>query len=170
MPLRGWGSLVKPAIMKKLFLLPIFALALCVTSCGDDDFEQNPVTPEDPETSLIEGVWMCKFRNTSVGVGVSFYVFNNDGTGYDWEFDDNDGYVPGGIEYMYPCTYYYDKDDNTLLMYYDDGRKYVFSIRKLTAQQLIWINPDGDVDTFVKYNGDIDDIEREYKVTLKVKL
>ncbi len=165
--------MVKPAIMEKLFLLPIFALALCVTSCGDDEFSPKPdapVTPEDSETSLIEGVWMCKFRNTSVGVGVSFCLFNNDGTGYHWEFDDKDGYVPGGIEYMYPFTYYYDKDDNTLLKYYDDGSKSVYSIRKLTAQQLIWIDPDGDVVTFVKYNGDIDDIEREYKVTLKVKL
>ena len=49
--------------MKKLFLLPIFALVLCVTSCGDDDFEQNQ--PENPSVSDTKKLVSMEYEYTA---------------------------------------------------------------------------------------------------------
>lgn len=153
--------------MKKIKFLQFFMLLSFVLmgllACSNDE-EGKPAS----ETSLIEGIWMYKFRNIGEGVGVSFNVFNHDGTGYYFEFDSEDGYTPGGVEHMHPFIYAYDKDDNTIIMIDDEGQ-WTCSIRKLTTQQLTWIDPDGYVDTYLKYKGELGDIEREYKVTLKVK-
>lgn len=96
MPLRGWGSLVKPVIMKKLFLLPIFALALCVTSCGDDDFEQNQ--PENPSVSDTKKLVSMEYEHTASSSyqGWSKIEFEYDAMGnvvsYTQEGGDDDDY------------------------------------------------------------------------------
>ncbi len=109
----------------KFLLLPIFALALCVTSCGDDDLEQNQ--PENPsenpsgsssaykklksivfETKNREGEitefesYSYKYNDEGLPVSVESYFYNKYGTHtdtytYDWDNDWNDYYGNDGV-------------------------------------------------------------------------
>ncbi len=105
--------------MKNLFLLPIFALALCVTSCGDDDFEQNQ--PENPSVSdtkkLVSMEYECtagssyqgwskvEFEYDAMGNVISYIVEDGDDDHYnifmvdvDWN---EDGFSLTSDDYPY---------------------------------------------------------------------
>lgn len=105
MPLRGWGSLVKPAIMKKLFLLPIFALALCFTSCGDDYLEQNQ--PENPSVSDTKKLVSMESEYIEGEYSGTWYkvCFEYDAKGrvvsYTNESGDDDGYFGEVVEVVW---------------------------------------------------------------------
>ncbi len=142
----------------QLFMLLSFVI-LSLVACGDHEEDiQQPVST----SSLIEGIWKHEFSS-----GASFYVFNNNGIGYYIEFDYKDGFTPGGIEEVSPFKYVYNEEDE-ILVTIEDERRYEHYVHELTSKKLVWIDPDGYVDTYTRYNGDLNDIEREYDVTLKV--
>lgn len=150
--------------MKKIYYLLLgvmLVLSTALVSCSDDDNSSS----EPSDSSLIEGIWMHKFKVASEGVGVSFYVFNNDRSGYHLELDEDDGYIPGGTICMDPFTYAYDEENNKIIMIDDEGQ-WEYIVTNLTADVLTWIDPDGYKDTYIKYNGTLDDIEKEYDVDL----
>lgn len=147
-------------ILKFLFSL-LVATTLFACDTGDNSFDDEE-KENNSQTSLIQGIWKYKFDS-----GASFYVFNNDGSGYYIELDPNDGYKPGGYVYMDPFSYLYDEQDNLLLIV-EYGELYEYIVKKLTSIHMTFIDPDGYVLTYVKYNGDLDDIKREYNVDLKV--
>ena len=153
--------------MKHIKFLHCFLLSFLLIgflSCSDDD---NP-SSEPSNSSPIEGIWMRKFKVASEGIGVSFYIFNNDRSGYYLEFDDDDGYVPGGIEDLDPFRYAYDEKNNKIIMIDDEGQ-WEYIIKNLTADVLTWIDLDSNKErTYIKYNGTLDDIEKEYDVELYV--
>jgi hypothetical protein len=68
---------------------------------------------------------------------------------------------------MSPFKYVYDEEDEIIVTIEDEGR-YEHYVRELTSKKLVWIDPDGYVRTYTRYNGDLYDIEREYDVKLKV--
>ena len=148
--------------MKKIYYLLLGLMLVSSTalvSCSDDD---DSDISSSSSSSLIEGIWKHEFSS-----GVSFYVFNNNEIGYDIEFDYEDGFTPGGIEEMSPFKYVYNEEDEILVTIEDEGR-YEHYVRELTSKKLVWIDPDGYVRTYTRYNGDLYDIEREYDVKLKV--
>ena len=101
--------------MKKIYYLLLGLMLVSSTtlvSCSDDDNSSS----EPSDSSLIEGIWMHKFKVASEGVGVSFYVFNNDRSGYYLELDEDDGYIPGGTICMDPFTYAYDEENNKIII------------------------------------------------------
>lgn len=150
--------------MKKIYYLLLglmLVLSTALVSCSDDDNSSS----EPSDSSLIEGIWMHKFKVASEGVGVSFYVFNNDRSGYHLELDEDDGYIPGGTICMDPFTYAYDEENNKIIMIDDEGQ-WENIVTNLTADVLTWIDPDGGKYTYIKYNGTLDDIEKEYDVDL----
>ena len=153
--------------MKKIYYLLLglmLVLSTALVSCSDDD---NP-SSEPSNSSPIEGIWMRKFKVISEGIGVSFYIFNNDGTGYSIEFDSDDGYTPGGTEDMDPFRYAYDEKNNKIIMIDDEGQ-WEYIIKNLTADVLTWIDLDSNKErTYIKYNGTLDDIKKEYDVELYV--
>ena len=153
--------------MKHIKFLHCFLLSFLLLgffSCSDDD---NP-SSEPSNSSPIEGIWMRKFKVASEGIGVSFYIFNNDRSGYYLEFDDDDGYVPGGIEDLDPFRYAYDEKNNKIIMIDDEGQ-WEYIIKNLTADVLTWIDLDSNKErTYIKYNGTLDDIKKEYDVELYV--
>ena len=103
--------------------------------------------------------------------GYSFNVFNKNGTGYYIEFDYKDGYRPGQTEDMEPFTYKFDEKNNILTITEKDGDyfdRYSYNVLELTSNKLKVIDPDGYVENYTRYNGDLEDIEREFNVTLKV--
>ena len=148
----------------QLFMLLSFVI-LSLVACGDH--EEDIQQPDSTSSSLIEGIWMHKFKVASEGIGVSFYIFNNDRSGYYLEFDDDDGYTPGGTEDLHPFRYAYDEKNNKIIMIDDEGQ-WEHIIKNLTADVLTWIDPDNKERTYIKYSGTLDDIEREYDVKLKV--
>ena len=152
--------------MKKIYYLLLglmLVLSTALVSCSDD----NP-SSEPSNSSPIEGIWMRKFKVASEGLGVSFYIFNNDGTGYSIEFDSDDGYTPGGTKDMDPFRYAYDEKNNKIIMIDDEGQ-WEYIIKNLTADVLTWIDLDSNKErTYIKYNGTLDDIEKEYDVELYV--
>lgn len=156
--------------MKKIYYLLLGLMLVSSTalvSCSDDD---NP-SSEPSNSSPIEGIWMHKFKVASEGIGVSFYMFNNDRSGYEWEFDDDDGYVPGGREDLDPFTYAYDEKNNKMIMIDEEGDWEEYIIKNLTADvlTLTWIDFDSNEErTYIKYNGTLDDIKKEYDVELYV--
>lgn len=153
--------------MKHIKFLHCFLLSFLLLgffSCSDDD---NP-SSEPSNSSPIEGIWMRKFKVASEGIGVSFYIFNNDRSGYYLEFDDDDGYVPGGREDLDPFRYAYDEKNNKIIMIDDEGQ-WEYIIKNLTADVLTWIDLDSNKErTYIKYNGTLDDIKKEYDVELYV--
>lgn len=156
--------------MKKIYYLLLglmLVLSTALVSCSDDD---NP-SSEPSNSSPIEGIWMRKFKFASEGIGVSFYIFNNDRSGYYLEFDDDDGYVPGGREDLDPFMYAYDEKNNKIIMIEidDEGEWEEYIIKNLTAGVLTWIDLDSNEErTYIKYNGTLDDIKKEYDVELYV--
>ena len=51
----------------------------------------------------------------------------------------------------------------------DDEGKWEYIIKNLTTDVLTWINLDSNKErTYIKYNGTLDDIEKEYEVELYV--
>lgn len=153
--------------MKKIYYLLLGLMLVSSTalvSCSDDD---NP-SSEPSNSSPIEGIWMRKFKVASEGIGVSFYIFNNDRSGYYLEFDDDDGYTPGGTEDLDPFRYAYDEKNNKIIMIDDEGQ-WEYIIKNLTADVLTWIDLDSNKErTYIKYNGTLDDIKKEYDVDLYV--
>ena len=153
--------------MKKIYYLLLglmLVLSTTLVSCSDDD---NP-SSEPSNSSPIEGIWMHKFKVASEGIGVSFYIFNNDRSGYSLEFDDDDGYTPGGTEDLDPFRYAYDEKNNKIIMIDDEGQ-WEYIIKNLTADVLTWIDLDSNKErTYIKYNGTLDDIKKEYDVDLYV--
>lgn len=153
--------------MKKIYYLLLglmLVLSTALVSCSDDD---NP-SSEPSNSSPIEGIWMRKFKVASEGIGVSFYIFNNDRSGYSLEFDDDDGYTPGGTEDLDPFRYAYDEKNNKIIMIDDEGQ-WEYIIKNLTANVLTWIDLDSNKErTYIKYNGTLDDIKKEYDVELYV--
>ena len=149
--------------MKQFKLLSAFFMclfALSFTSCSNDDDDNNSSTPS------IVGIWMYEFSS-----GYNFDVYNQNGTGYSFEFDYQDGYRPGGIEYMTPFTYQFDEKNNILTITERSSwgvERYSCTIRELTSTKLKIINSDGYIETRTRYDGDLDDIEREFNVILKV--
>ena len=142
----------------QLFMLLSFVI-LSLVACGE---HEEDIQQPDSTSSLIEGIWKHEFSS-----GVSFYVFNNNEIGYDIEFDYEDGFTPGGIEEMSTFKYVYNEEDEILVTIEDEGR-YEYYVRELTSKKLVWIDPDGYVRSYTRYNGDLYDIEREYDVKLKV--
>ncbi len=147
---------------QRLFLLPILAFVLAFTVSCNNDEEKQVLEPD----ALIEGIWIHTFGSVPYN-GYSFYVFYKNGTGYEFELDYNDGFIPGEEEDMDPFRYVYDKEDNSIIIIDDEGR-WVHTILKITSSQLSWIDPDGDIVSYTKYNGDLDDVEREFDVELYV--
>lgn len=138
---------------------------LSLVACGD---HEEDIQQPDSTSSLIEGIWMRKFKVASEGIGVSFYIFNNDRSGYELEFDDDDGYTPGGTEDLDPFRYAYDEKNNKIIMIDDEGQ-WEYIIKNLTADVLTWIDLDSNKErTYIKYNGTLEDIEKEYDVELYV--
>lgn len=147
---------------QRLFLLPILAFVLAFTvSCNNDD-EKQVLEPD----ALVEGIWIHTFGSVPYN-SYSFRVFYKNGTGYEFELDYADGFIPGEEEDMDPFRYVYDKEDNSIIII-DDGGRWVHTILKITSSQLSWIDPDGDIVSFTKYNGNLDDVEREFDVELYV--
>lgn len=82
--------------MKKLFLLPIFALALCVTSCGDDEsFDDSKDTPVNKVTKKLKTIrygGLEKYDDED-GYSVWEYVYDENGNVTSSIREDSDGDV-----------------------------------------------------------------------------
>lgn len=134
--------------------IAIFALSL--VSCSSDD---------DDSTSLV-GIWRQKFSS-----GASFYIFQNDGKGYEFEIDEYDMEDDRevGMEYI---KYKYNEEDAELIIWEPGDDKEYYEVLKLTSNKLVikyWDKEyeyEYDEEIYIKYDGSIEDIEDKYGVTI----
>ena len=142
--------------MNKLKFLPLFCLSfLFFTFISCSDNEESTQVDED---SLIEGIWI--FRD-EVEEGYGFcLVLNSDKTGMiiDDVFDKEKE-----VRYL---RYTYDSKSMILTITENGEWPYEMDIYRLTSNQLITIDVDGELFTFTRYNGSIKDLE----ILLNMKL
>lgn len=141
--------------------IAIFALSL--VSCSSDDDDSTSLSKND---SKLVGTWKHDFRS---GEGASFYIFQNDGKGYEFEIDEYDMEDDRevGMEYI---KYKYNEEDAELIIWEPGDDKEYYEVLKLTSNKLVIKYWDGeyedDEEIYIKYDGSIEDIEDEYGVTI----
>ncbi len=136
--------------------IAIFALSL--VSCSSDDDDSTSLSKSD---SKLVGIWKHDFSS-----GSRFYIFQNDGKGYEFEIEDGDRRI--GMEYI---KYKYNEEDAELIIWEpgDDDKEY-YEVLKLTSTRLVikyWDEEyEDDEEIYIKYDGSIEDIEDEYDVKI----
>ncbi len=128
--------------LKFLPLLCIFCMLFTFTSCENED---------DIKGSLIEGIWM--FGDEEEGFGICL-VLNKDKTGMMIEgvFDEEKE-----VRYF---RYTFDSKNMLLTITQNGEWPYEIDVYRLTPNQLITIEEDGEIATFKRYNGSIKDLEK----------
>lgn len=139
--------------LKYLFLVLVLA---GFASCSSDD-DDKEITEE---TSLL-GTWTRDFS-----CGTLFYIFKKNGYGYEFEIDECDMGSDREVG-MEVVRYSYNEEERILTIeevYEDDVD--VFTKVNIKKDKITWIDPDGDRETYYRYDGDIEDIEEEWNVFL----
>ncbi len=138
--------------MNKLKFLPLLCLSflfLTFTSCGDDEENNN----ESP----IEGIWMLEDKSEDYGI---FLVLNADDTGL---------IVEGSYDEISQVRYFryvYNAEEKLLTINEIGEWPYIIDVYRVTKNQLITIEEDGDLTTFSRYDGNIKDLERLFNINL----
>ncbi|MBR3916990.1 MAG: hypothetical protein IKJ49_07610 [Bacteroidaceae bacterium] len=140
--------------------IAIFALSL--VSCSSDDDDSTSLSKSD---SKLVGIWRHDFRS-----GAGFYIFQNDGKGYEFEIEEyeiENGDREVDMEYI---KYKYNEEDAELIIWEPGDDKEYYEVLKLTSNKLVIKYWDGeyedDEEIYIKYDGSIGDIEDEYGVKI----
>ena len=121
---------------------------------GNIDEEYPDNDSPSPITNSLIGIWKHTFSS-----GACFLAFYDDGTCEPFEIDLKDS--SNGIEDIEPTTYTYNSTRKELCIY-EDGKKEYYSVKSLTANNMTIVNPDGETESWVKYDGTFTDIMAEY--------
>lgn len=139
--------------------IAIFALSL--VSCSSDDDDSTSLSKGD---SKLVGIWRHKFSS-----GARFYIFQNDGKGYEFEIDEYDMEDDREVG-MEDIKYKYNEEDAELIIWEPGDDKEHYEVLELTSNKLVikyWDEEyEDDEEIYIKYDGSIEDIEDKYGVTI----
>lgn len=99
----------------------LLVVALCATSCSDDDGDGGGTQ------GFIVGTWRDSFST-----GYTEYVFNSNGTGTEREYDAADG----GYGTTHAFDYTYDGTSGSLYISYDDGYSEFYTVEWLSSSSV----------------------------------
>ena len=148
--------------IKFIHTLFIAIFALSFVSCSSDDDDSTSQSKSD---SKLVGIWKHDFSS-----GSRFYIFQNDGKGYEFEIDEYDMEDDREVG-MESIKYKYNEEDAELIIWEpgDDDKEH-YEVLKLTSNKLVikyWDEEyEDDEEIYEKYDGSIEDIEDEYGVTI----
>lgn len=147
--------------LKYLFLVLVLAGFASCSSDDDDEKKSDETSDTTSDATSLQGTWTRDFSS-----GTSFYIFKKNGHGYEFEIDEDDMDRDREVD-MEVIRYSYDDDERILTIkevYEDDVD--VFTKVSIKEDRITWLDPDGDRETYYRYDGDIEDIEEEWDVFL----
>ena len=132
--------------LQKFFFFLLIGFSLCIMHACEPDPDPDP----DPDEKLNELVGTWKYYFSS---GYEVKCFNSDGTGYKQEYDEADGGWHSKDEFNY--TYY--KESGKLIMTdKEENKTYIYKVISLTSEILELEDPDGNLDTYYRVEGEIE--------------
>lgn len=128
------------------------ALSVGIASCDKEEPEPQKEETKKEETvseSLLVGTWRHNFSS-----GYSVKCFRANGTGYEQEYDEDDG----GLGSKHNFEYTYNEKTGKLKLTYDEGDEiddcetWIYEVVYLTSSTLELEDPDGYSDTYSRVN------------------